>query len=125
MHRNYGIGAPTKKVTGEDPPEMTEEQKQAAMENAMPAAEKTVLSDATAEVYGEMRNETVEQKRGRSKRATDAAMHNPSEKNRKNLHHTNAALDVSTGGTTSPAPHWRKDLGYTPPGVDHDKKKTN
>jgi len=50
MARNYGIGSPTKKtgdpVKGE---ELTAEQKEAAMGNAMGAAEKTTLSDATTE----------------------------------------------------------------------------
>jgi hypothetical protein len=47
MHRNYGVGTPTKKVTGEDPPEMTEEQIKAAEANAMGAANVQTLSDET------------------------------------------------------------------------------
>ena len=47
MHRNYGVGTPTKKVTGEDPPEMTEKQIKAAEANAMGEAKVSTMSDET------------------------------------------------------------------------------
>ena len=46
MQRNFGIGSPAK-MTGDPEKEMTQEEKDAAIANAIPAAEKKVFSRET------------------------------------------------------------------------------
>jgi len=95
MYRNYGIGSPAKKyasspakMTGDPEKEMTQEEKDAAIANAMPAAEKKIFSRETMDLAKSrglmMKDGTFNTEKAKNDLGRLRNMSHPSDSNLKN-----------------------------------------